>query len=335
MQTTGQGFLIRNLYYLVGWLMMAIIIMMSSMLLDAHANTMTNSKKHMSSNHNILIIASPASTIQTVLANIISDKLSHKYKNVEINIKAPKKLSSTYRITPDIIIAIGSSAIQSSREHYVSVNRLLIATDPAQYYNRITAQHTAVLYMTQPYCKQLRFIKQLNPDWHSISYLHDDSRNINRKNLEICAHRLKLGIYKGHVNNIKYLSENIKDALNHSDLLLALPDKRIYNSETVKNILLTCYRYRKPVIAFSRNFVRAGALAAIYSDINQITDSAISILSVSIKNKNSFPTGVFYPEKFNISINPQVFEALNLDVPDVQRIKRTLTIKRYSSEVTK
>jgi len=113
MQTTGQGFLIRNLYYLVGWLMMAIIIMMSSMLLDAHANTMTNSKKHMSSNHNILIIASPASTIQTVLANIISDKLSHKYKNVEINIKAPKKLSSTYRITPDIIIAIGSPTKQS------------------------------------------------------------------------------------------------------------------------------------------------------------------------------------------------------------------------------
>jgi len=288
MQTTGQGFLIRSLYLSVGWLITIILIStMGGMLVDVHADTTADSRKYPLPPHqNILIIASDDSTIQTALANIISSKLLHKYKNIRINTKSPEKSPSTYSLTPNIIIAIGLSAIQNSQKHYSSVNQLLIATDPSQYSNKPdTKKHTAVLYMTQSYCKQLEFIKQLNPNWHAISYLHDDSKNINRKNLETCAHKLKLGIYKSSVSNIKYLSESIKDALNHSDLLLALPDKKIYNSETVKNILLTCYRYRKPVIAFSRNFVRAGALAAIYSNINQIADSAVKIINDYIKIK--------------------------------------------------
>ncbi len=336
MKNIRQGFLIRSLYYSVAWLITIILIStMSSILVDVHADTMADNRKY-PSHHHIVIVASPDSTIQKKLANIISDKLSQKYKNTEISIKPSNRLPPTYQIIPDIIIAIGLSAIQSSRKNHTNVNRLLITTDPGRYSNHsVTTKHTAILYMTQSYCKQLEFIKQLNPDWHTISYLHDNSRNINRKNLETCAHQLKLGIYGTRVSNIKYLSENIKDALNHSDLLLALPDKKIYNSETVKNILLTCYRYRKPVIAFSQNFVRAGALAAIYSNINQIADSAVKIINDYIRNKNNFTAHVFYPEKFDISINHQVFDALNLDIPDLQKIKQTLTRQQYSLEVMK
>jgi putative ABC transport system substrate-binding protein len=74
------------------------------------------------------------------------------------------------------------------------------------------------------------------------------------------------------------ITDKIKHALHHSDVLLALPDSNIYNSKTVKNILLTSYRYRKPVIGFSKNFVDAGALAAIYSDTEMIAMTASKLI---------------------------------------------------------
>ncbi|NOR41719.1 MAG: hypothetical protein GQ572_00165, partial [Gammaproteobacteria bacterium] len=124
--------------------------------------------------------------------------------------------------------------------------------------------------------------------------------------------------------NNEYIKDDIKDVLNHSDVLLALPDKNIYNSKSVKNILLTSYRHRKPVIAFSRNFVEAGALAAIYSSTEQIAQSASDLVGQYFKSGQRFKQSVNYPLAFDISINRQVFRALDLSIPDIDKLKQTL-----------
>jgi ABC-type uncharacterized transport system substrate-binding protein len=121
-----------------------------------------------------------------------------------------------------------------------------------------------------------------------------------------------------------HLSHDIKNALYYSDLLLALPDRTIYNSRTVKNILLTSYRIRKPVIAFSKNFVNAGAIAAIHSDTQQISQSASALVRQYFTNKHVFNKKINYPEDFDISFNRQVFKALGLDIPDLKSIKNEL-----------
>jgi ABC-type uncharacterized transport system substrate-binding protein len=122
------------------------------------------------------------------------------------------------------------------------------------------------------------------------------------------------------------LTDKIKHALHHSDVLLALPDSNIYNSKTVKNILLTSYRYRKPVIAFSKNFVNAGALAAIYSDTENIAMSAGKLIEQYLYSTTSIER-VNYPDAFDISINRQVFRALDIPLPDIDTIKMTLQQK--------
>ena len=104
-------------------------------------------------------------------------------------------------------------------------------------------------------------------------------------------------------------------------MLLAKPDSSIYNSKTVKNILLTSYRSRKPVIGFSKNFSKAGALASIYSTPTQIAETATSIIDNYITSGNSFSRKENYPDDFEISINRQVFRALDMDLPDIEKLK--------------
>ena len=94
----------------------------------------------------------------------------------------------------------------------------------------------------------------------------------------------------------------------------------------MKNILLTSYRYRKPVIAFSKNFVNAGALAAIYSDTEMIAMTASKLIEQHFYSSTPIQP-INYPDAFDISINRQVFRALDIPVPDVDTIKMTLQQK--------
>jgi putative ABC transport system substrate-binding protein len=120
---------------------------------------------------------------------------------------------------------------------------------------------------------------------------------------------------------------NLLDAANNLlprvDLLLALPDSKIYKRDNIKSILVTSYRHQRPVIAFSKAFVNAGALAAIYSTPDQIARQASDLL-------NTLPAGISQlppaqaPSLFAISINSAVAQSLNLDVPDEAVIRRSL-----------
>lgn len=178
--------------------------------------------------------------------------------------------------------------------------------------------------MAQPYCRQVQFLKLLNRKWKTIGLLNSQEKPINTKIIRQCAKKHKLETYIVNTTIDEQLKEQIKDVLNHSDILLALPDNNIYNSKTVKNILLTSYRYRKPVIAFSRSFSDAGALASIYSSTEQISQSASKLVEHYFKTGQRFKKSVNYPQAFELSINSQVFRALDLSIPDLDELKQTL-----------
>ena len=182
--------------------------------------------------------------------------------------------------------------------------------------------------MTQSYCRQLQFIKLINSDWKIISLFNSQKKPVDTKVIKQCAKKHSLKIYTVNTSTEDNMTANIKTALNNSDVLLALPDKSIYNSNTVKNILLTSYRYKKPVIAFSRNFVNAGALASIHSSVEQVAQSASILIEQYYNLDQRFEKTVNHPQLFDISINKQVFRALDLTPPDINKIKNILVQKK-------
>ena len=178
--------------------------------------------------------------------------------------------------------------------------------------------------MTQSYCRQIRFIKLLDTQWKTISILHSQEKPIDSTSIQKCANRYNIKIYTVSTTAKENLTDKIKHALHHSDVVLALPDSNIYNSKTVKNILLTSYRYRKPVIAFSKNFVNAGALASIHSNTEQIAQSASKLVEQYFDSGKRFIKEINYPDAFDININRQVFRALDLSAPDIDELKQAL-----------
>ena len=289
----------------------------------AYAETLPHEKN--SEKNHVFIIYSQDNTLHSNIIQKLSDNLILNKPDITISKLTPDDQTKKVDNNTDIIIGIGAEGMRSANKYYPTTNKLFISTDPEKF--RLDSEankNDAILYMTQSYCRQMQFIKLIKNDWKVVSLLSSEKKPANHSNIEQCAKKYGLEIYSVNITTDENMTGNIKNALNHSDALLALPDKNIYNSNTVKNILLTSYRHRKPVIAFSQNFVSAGALASIHSNIEQVALSASNIIQQYFETGQQFTNHVNYPQTFDISINRQVFRALEIRSPDTDMLRQIL-----------
>lgn len=108
--------------------------------------------------------------------------------------------------------------------------------------------------------------------------------------------------------------------LSHSDLLLGINDTSLFNSLTVKNLLLTSYTHQRPVIGPSASFVQAGSLASTYSDQSDWLDSLEDILNQSPDRWPKYS----YPSHFKVTSNPQVARSLAIELPSNESLAQKL-----------
>ena len=287
------------------------------------ANTTPQEKN--TQKHHVFVIYSPDNALHSDIIQKLSANLKLKRSDLTISEVTPEDKIQTVNSNTDLIIGIGIKGIQSADNHYPKTKKLFISIDPNNYkLDTKKNKNDAILYMAQPYCRQIHFIKLLSKHWKTIGLLSNREKPIDTKTINQCSKKYDLETYIVNTTDNDQLKYNIKEVLNHSDILLAIPDNNIYNSKSVKNILLTSYRYRKPVIAFSQNFTDAGALASIYSSTEQISQRASNLVDQYFKSGQWFKKSVNYPLAFNISINRQVFRALDLTIPDLEQLKQTL-----------
>lgn len=95
------------------------------------------------------------------------------------------------------------------------------------------------------------------------------------------------------------------------DVVICLPDTLLYNSATIRPLILASLENRLPIIGFSAGFVRAGAALGIYPDFRNIgrqtADLVRRCLSASC---NSFEG----PRSVSVAVNPKVVRLLGLDL---------------------
>lgn len=105
--------------------------------------------------------------------------------------------------------------------------------------------------------------------------------------------------------------------IGQTDVLLALPDSAVYNTENFRNILLSTYRHKQGVIGFSADMVKAGALATTYSEIEDI-NVQVTEIAASYVTGGELPAPQF-PRYFRTIVNEGVARSLDVDVPDSVR----------------
>lgn len=176
---------------------------------------------------------------------------------------------------------------------------------------RASSQFTA-LYLNQPLARQLDLARLALPQARRVGVLLGGESLAQQSQLEDAAETRGLKLVSAKVASQEPVFNDLKKILDDADLLLALADPQIYNSSSIQNILLTSFRARVPMLAFSPAYVRAGALLAVYSTPTQIGQQAGTMARSFLQGR---PLGLpQYPQDFSVSVNEHVARSLGLNL---------------------
>lgn len=229
----------------------------------------------------------------------------------------------------DLIITAGAEALRQTLAR--NLNQPVLATLlPRQTYEKVISdagkqrQRVSAIYLDQPPNRQAAFLRHLLPEHKRVGILlsNETRHQYNQYKQAFSTNRYSLQSDESDGENT--LVAALGTLLPRIDVLLAIPDSTIYKRDNIKPILVTSYRYQRPVVGFSASFVGAGALAAIYSTPSQIANQTAEL----IKSNGANLAAAQGPEMFAISINRTVANALNLSIPDEASIRRAMIAER-------
>ena len=222
----------------------------------------------------------------------------------------------------DLVVASGEAAAELALARHVRPTLVtMIARSRFETLRKAYPQAPLSAWLLdQPLERQLRLLRAVLPERKRVGLLLGANADAEAR-LHGVAADFGLSLATRVVRNDKEVIASLEEVLSASEVLLALPDPMLSSSAAARSILLTSYRYQRPIIAFSRAYVNAGALAAVFITPEQVAGDLIDWL----RSQNGKPLVLPPPRdpvSFEIAVNRQVARALGINVADDSELLR-------------
>jgi putative tryptophan/tyrosine transport system substrate-binding protein len=210
---------------------------------------------------------------------------------------------------PDVVITLGTTATRAVREKWKAVPSVFaVVIDPTS--NDIAPPGVPLDLRAST---QLEFIRQYFPQFKRVGVLYSPGRN-----REVVA-ELKALKAKGapvileEVVSIEKLDSAVQSLSNQADCLLMLSDPILYSPQTAPQLILQTLQRGMPIIAASPAYVKAGALAGIYSAPIESGCLAAGVADRIMAGEKA--SSFSWPEKYLSVVNLIVAGRLKVQVP--------------------
>ncbi|MES2502786.1 MAG: ABC transporter substrate binding protein [Pseudomonadota bacterium] len=228
----------------------------------------------------------------------------------------------------ELVIALGVKALEAASKLKYTTPVLGVYT-PLPSFNSLLATsgrglgNFSAIVLDQPYSRQMLLIKTILPEAKNVGVMLGKTSSQYNDLIRDAGEKKALNISIETINQESELISKLQKLLDNNDALMAIPDPQVYSRETAQPILLTTYRHQKPVFGYSQSYVRAGALAAVYSNTKQLAKQAAEIAVKTQAAPGLLPPPQT-PRYFSLSINYQVARSLNVIVADENKLYKKL-----------
>jgi ABC-type uncharacterized transport system substrate-binding protein len=284
----------------------------------------------------IMIIADIALPVHKLIINNLTRTLTAE--SITLTVHHPDKVAKQSSISAqeELIITLGLAAAKSAAK-LTSDTPILFALLPkvlAENFIECIAQSCpqkrAALFIEQPINRQLNLIKILFPNLKNLSFLYGDFSMSTAIELNALAKKMGYKTFSARIEESSQLSRKLDELLQQTELLVALPDPLIHNRHSIPQLLLSTYRYSIPIIGFSKSYVSAGAIAAVFSSTEELS-AELTTLAKAFLKIGVFPIHGRYPTLYRVQINKDVARSMNLRFPSsVLLHKRLLEMENGS-----
>jgi ABC-type uncharacterized transport system substrate-binding protein len=230
-----------------------------------------------------------------------------------------------------LVIAVGmKAALYATQSNAPFVLNVMISKSAYQrlmreFPGRVNTPSFSTIYLDQPIERQLALIAAAFPGRENVGLLFNSPVPAEVSELRQKASEYGLSLYEEEIQDGS-MFEPLQKVLKHSDVLLALPDPAVYNSATLRNILVSTYQAHIPLVGFSSAYVKAGAICAVFSSPAQFASQAGMVVLKFIETGALPPAQ--YPKFFEIAVNDRVAQSLAINIKSPNELARSMTTFR-------
>jgi putative ABC transport system substrate-binding protein len=286
----------RTLVFLLGWLLSATSLMAAS----------------------VLVVSSERNAAYGEAAESLMAELERAgVARTEVKFVTTSEWAEGGDRSSKLIVTLGFEAAQAlvSSEIRTPVLSALLPRSSFERMLRVSGRKVSgqlsAIYLDQPLSRQLALIRLALPSARRVGVLWGTESLIHAPTFRSLAPSSGFQFVEANVIASEPLFPDLKRVLDDSDVLLALADPTVFNSNTIQNVLLASFRARVPVLAFSPAYVRAGALMALYVTPTQVGQQVASVARGVLQGK-PLPSSPPYAQNFSVAVNEHVARSLGL-----------------------
>lgn len=229
--------------------------------------------------------------------------------------------------SPSLVIAVGVDAASAAIQGAEPGTAVLCVLIPRTAYESLMASNRegrrfSAIYLDTPATRQLELIRLLLPQARSVGTVLGSVSVREREPLRAAARERGLTLQAEFAQRDSELYPALKSVLAESDVFLALPDPSVINASTAQNVLITAFRSQVPVVGYTASYVKAGALAAVYSTPQQIGQETGQIAK-AFQRTNNLPAPK-YPRYFSVGVNATLMRTMGMPAADEQALEQRL-----------
>lgn len=227
-----------------------------------------------------------------------------------------KQLAKKIRASASsLVVAVGLKAALAAKVEISDIPVLyMMILDPLKH--GLTAPNMTGVLPAISIDRQFRIIRSLLPTMHRIGVLYDPTKTASKlKEAEIQAAGSDFQLQGFPVESEKEMSQQLRMLVASSEALWLIPDSTVLTDESIRFLIESALAKQIPVIGFSSELTRLGALASLSVNYSEIGRETGLLAKRIVDGEKPLPSKPVSPQRVSISVNHKTARYLGIVIP--------------------
>jgi putative tryptophan/tyrosine transport system substrate-binding protein len=227
-----------------------------------------------------------------------------------------RKLAKKIRASEaSLVVAVGLKAALAAKLEIIDIPIVyMMILDPSKH--NLTAPNMTGTLLEIPAERQFKILRAFLPDLRRLGVLSNPASNHAKvKDAAPQASAQSFQLQEFPVESEKEVPQQLRSLLSSTDALLLVPDSTVLTNESIGFILETSLARRVPVIGFSPEFTRLGALLSLSVAYGEVGRETGVLAKRILDGDRKLPAKPIPIERLKITVNLKTARFLGIEFP--------------------
>jgi putative ABC transport system substrate-binding protein len=235
--------------------------------------------------------------------------------DVQGDLEQGRKLAKKIRASEaSLVVAVGLKAALAAKLEIVDIPIVyMMILDPSKH--NLAAPNMTGTLLEIPAERQFKILRAFLPDLRRVGILSNSSSQAKVKDTVAQAAAQSFQLQPFSVDSEKEVPQQLRALLGSTDALLLIPDTTVLTNESIGFILETSLARRVPVIGFSPEFTRLGALLSLSVSYGEVGRETGVLAKRILDGDRKLPARPIPIERLKITVNLKTARFLGIEFP--------------------